>query len=105
MNLKKLRQDNNLTQEDVGKIIGKTASAYGYYETCRNEPDLKTILKLADYYNVSLDYLCGRQYNNNVGYIPDEKKNTVQKLVSLNETEFIRADAYIDALIDGQNKK
>lgn len=87
MNLKKLRQQENLTQEQVAKIINKTAVAYGYYESGRNEPDLKTLQKLADFYEVSLDYLCGRQYNNQIGYIPNDKRNLIKEILDLNEIE------------------
>ena len=87
MNLKKLRQEENLTQEDVAKIINKSAVAYGYYESGRNEPDLKTLCKLADFYKVSIDYIIGRQYNNQVGYIPDNRKELVKEIIELSDAD------------------
>ncbi|MBQ7327335.1 MAG: helix-turn-helix transcriptional regulator [Clostridia bacterium] len=60
-NLKKLRLERNLTQEDVSKIINKSAVAYGYYESGRSEPPIDLLLKLADFFGCSVDYLIGHQ--------------------------------------------
>ena len=57
MKLKKLRLDNNFTQEEIAKIINKSAVAYGYYESGRNEPDLQTLIKLADLYQITKLFL------------------------------------------------
>lgn len=60
--LKEKRKKANLTQEEVSKILGVSRSTYAYYETGKNEPDLKTLTKLADLFETSIDYLAGR-YN------------------------------------------
>ena len=60
--LKEKRKRANLTQEKVAQILGISRSTYAYYETGKNEPDLKALIKLADLYETSIDYLTGR-YN------------------------------------------
>lgn len=60
--LKEKRKKANMTQEQVSKILGVSRSTYGYYETGKNEPDLKTLTKIADLFETSIDYLAGR-YN------------------------------------------
>ena len=40
------------------------------------------------------------KYCNNVGYIPDEKKEAVKKLLALEDVKFEKVDSYIDALLD-----
>lgn len=55
--LKHLRKERNLLQKDIADFLNVSKSAYGYYEQGRNEPDIRTILKLADLYQVSTDYL------------------------------------------------
>lgn len=55
--LKALRKENNYLQKDLADFLSISKSAYGYYEQGRNEPDIQTILKLAEFYNVSTDYL------------------------------------------------
>lgn len=58
--LKELRQRRELSQIIVAAELGIARSTYACYESGRNEPDIHTIIKFADYYNVSIDYLVGR---------------------------------------------
>ncbi|HAC1783246.1 TPA_asm: helix-turn-helix domain-containing protein [Listeria monocytogenes] len=61
--LKQLRKNNNKTQEDISKILGISRGAYSHIENGRNEPDMETIVKLANIFGVSTDYLLGRSNN------------------------------------------
>lgn len=58
--LYELRTRANKTQGEIAKEIGVARTTYACYESGQNEPDLKTLLKIADLYKVSLDYLAGR---------------------------------------------
>ncbi len=58
--LKELRIRENLSQEIIALDLNIARSTYSCYETGKNEPDICTLVKLADYYKVSLDYLAGR---------------------------------------------
>ena len=58
--LYQLRNKNLKTQLEVAHAIDVARTTYAGYETGQNEPDLKTLVKLADLYGVSLDYLAGR---------------------------------------------
>lgn len=62
MNLKQLRTAKNMTQADVGKLLNITPATYNGYEKEKYEPTIKTLCTLADFYNVSLDYLIGREF-------------------------------------------
>ncbi|MBZ5482413.1 helix-turn-helix transcriptional regulator [Bacillus sp. T_4] len=57
--LKKLRDKH--TQEDIAQYLGISRSRYSHYENERSEPDNKTLNKLADFFDVSTDYLLGRE--------------------------------------------
>ncbi|MCD8295789.1 MAG: helix-turn-helix domain-containing protein [Clostridia bacterium] len=61
--LKSLRKARGLKQEDVATFLGITKSAYGNYELGQREPSLASLVKLADYFNVSVDYLLERTSN------------------------------------------
>jgi transcriptional regulator with XRE-family HTH domain len=61
--IKQLRQDRNITQQELGKIINKSRSTIAGYETKRKEPDYETLKKIAEYFNVSTDYLLENTYN------------------------------------------
>jgi transcriptional regulator with XRE-family HTH domain len=58
--LKILRENKELLQKDVALAIGVSDRTIGMYEQERREPDLETLNKLADYFNVTSDYLLGR---------------------------------------------
>ncbi|MGI6562439.1 MAG: helix-turn-helix domain-containing protein [Clostridia bacterium] len=58
--LKLLREEKGLKQLDIAQMLGVSRTTYTQYETGKSEPDLTTVAKLADYFNVSLDYLLGR---------------------------------------------
>lgn|SRR5690606_10960250 len=58
--LKKLRKEKGITQEELGKILGVTTSMVGMYETNARKPSYEVLLKMADYFGVSTDYLLGK---------------------------------------------
>ena len=57
--LMKLREERNLTKTYMGKLIGITRQAYSKYEEGKSEPDMKTIAKLASFFEVNAEYLMG----------------------------------------------
>lgn len=59
-NLTMIRKRKNLLQKDVAKAVGITATALSAYEKGQREPSLSVVFKLAEYYGVSMDRLCGR---------------------------------------------
>ena len=56
-NLIKLRKERKLTQKEVADMLGVATSTYSYWETDKNEPDIHSLKLLADYFNVTIDYL------------------------------------------------
>ncbi|OIX13313.1 helix-turn-helix domain-containing protein [Bacillus thuringiensis] len=56
------RKKNKLTQNDVAYRLNVVRSTYTNWEAGRSEPDVSTLIKLSDIYNVSLDNLVGRTY-------------------------------------------
>ena len=61
--IRDLREDNDLKQSDLAKHLKCTQVCYSYYEN--GQPDIPTdvLIRLADYYGVSTDYLLGRTDN------------------------------------------
>ena len=57
--IKDLREDADKTQTEVAEYLGTTAQYYGKYENGERELPFARAIKLAQYYNVSLDYLAG----------------------------------------------
>lgn len=103
MKLKELRKSKSKTQQEFANNFGIPLRTYNAYENGEYEPNINTLIKFADYYNVSLDYLCGRVWNNQIGYIPDDKKDLVNLALKLNETNTIMAIGYVSGLLANQN--
>lgn len=61
--LKKLRLDKKITQEELGKKVNVTKVSICGYENGNRNPDTETLRFLADYFNISVDYLLGRTDN------------------------------------------
>ncbi len=61
--LKYLRESLLLTQKQVADILFISQRTYSYYETQEHDIPTATLIKLADFYNVSVDYILGRTDN------------------------------------------
>ena len=71
--LRSVREQRNLSQKQVADYLGITSQAYGYYERGERNPGSDNLRKLANYFDVSVDYLLGRdqgQNQTNNRYIP-----------------------------------
>ncbi|QYN57001.1 helix-turn-helix transcriptional regulator [Lactobacillus panisapium] len=82
-----LRKNKNLSQAELAKIINIGTSTLGMYETGKREPNNEMLSRIADYFNVTTDYLLGRAISSDDklawqdlgmaygGHIPDELKD------------------------------
>ena len=57
--MRNLREDNDLTQKEAGKIINKSQQGYSHIEEGRAELKIEDLVKLCQFYGVSADYLIG----------------------------------------------
>lgn len=58
--IRDLREDQNLTQKQIAAILGMSQTGYSKYETGENDIPTPVLIKLADYYKTSTDYILGR---------------------------------------------
>ena len=63
--IKDLREDHDLSQTSISKMLNISQVAYSYYELEKREIPLNLLCKLADFYNTSVDYLLYRTNNIN----------------------------------------
>ena len=61
LRIRDLREDKGLTQKQISEYLMCDQSLYSKYERGEREIPLSLIVKLADYYDVSIDYLVGRR--------------------------------------------
>lgn len=57
--LRELREDRDLKQSDIAKVLSTTQQVYSRYENGQNEMPVRHIITLCRYYNVSADYVLG----------------------------------------------
>jgi len=55
--IRDLREDNDLTQHQIATLLNISQSTYSRYENSELEIPIQTLIKLANYYNTSIDYL------------------------------------------------
>lgn len=58
--IRDLREDHDLTQTDLAKILNCSQRSYSYYESGGHDIPTQTLIAIADYYDVSVDYILGR---------------------------------------------
>ena len=71
--LRELRENKDLYQRDIAKVLNMSQTGYSQYETETNDIPTDILKKLADYYGVSIDYIL---------YRTDERKPYTKSLVS-----------------------
>ena len=80
--LKQLREEKEVMQKEIAAYLNISASAYGFYEQGKRTPTPEILSKLASYFNVTTDYLLGRDTtSNNVNDIElnDKDKKDIEK--------------------------
>ena len=58
--IRDLREDRDLTQKQVAQMLGMSQTGYSKYETGENDIPTAVLIKLADFYQTTTDYLLGR---------------------------------------------
>lgn len=61
--IRDLREDRDLNQTQVATVLGMSQTGYSKYETGENDVSSQILVKLADFYDVSVDYILGRTDN------------------------------------------
>ncbi len=93
-NIKKLREEYNLTQKDIGELLSKSQQSISRLEKGQRDIDIYELCILADHFNVSTDYILGRTKNKNTPDVASafetiliENYSTLKELRNLNLTE------------------
>ena len=102
-NIKFLRQQNKLTQEDIANVVGKARSLISAWESDDRDITTEDIIKLSNYFNVSMDDLVGKDlqmneqnhhfdelevlFNKNKDILTDDDKETIKFLIEKRKRE------------------
>lgn len=100
--LKQLRLERGLLQSDIAKVIKKSERIVGFYETGERDMNTETLSTLADFFNVSIDYLLGK---NDIRNIEDEFKTIYSKEIEGLTEEEIKEALEFYKVIKNRRKK
>ena len=81
--LAELRQDKGLTQKQLGRVLSVSTGTISNYENGVHYPDLEKLVQLADYFQVSTDYLLGRENSARTVHISEAKELQDERIIRL----------------------
>ncbi|EFM10073.1 transcriptional regulator, XRE family [Paenibacillus curdlanolyticus YK9] len=90
--LKELREQRNMTQQDVAIAVNKSRTDIAGYETKGTSPNIETVRRLADLFKVSIDYMFGRTNDPYQLFTREEDMSPEQKNVIYRIAELIKND-------------
>lgn len=109
MRLKELREESKLTQKEVADAVGGTQSNLAKWEKEKIQPAADMVIKLADFFGVSTDYLLGRSddFGNiilptgspTVPALSDDERQLLELYSRMTHQQKIRAVAYCEGLL------
>lgn len=94
-NLKSLRESRKITQSQLGEYLGAKKSAISLWESGKRQPDQETLVRIATYFDVTVDYLLGREEQSS---IPQEKAPADLRAEAKKILESMSDDEYEAAL-------
>lgn len=107
-NIREIRKKCGLTQKELADRIGASESAISMYESGKRQPDYETLLRISDYFGVSVDYLLGnetiRRYDPELEELLEELKTRPEMRMLFNlasnatKEDVLRAVRIIEAL-------
>ena len=101
MKIKELRTKMKLSQYEVAKKLDIPQTTFYNYETERNDPSIKTLIKMADFFNVSIDELIGREADTiNLKYLNENEAYLIRKILKMNDMELVKTRAYVTGLTE-----
>lgn len=85
--IKKLREEEGINQTELAKRISTTRAAVNAWEAGINQPRLESLLNLSDYFNVTIDYIAGRDEPEAIiiEHLTSEQKRLLRHLVRMLE--------------------
>lgn len=101
MKIKELRTKLGISQREVSEKLGIPQTTLFSYETQGSSPNIETIIKLADFYNVSIDELVGRETDTiNLKYLNESESYLIKKILKMNQLELAKTKAYVTGLME-----
>ena len=104
-NLKALRIKNGISQQALAEKLGISQQSVNKYENHKIEPDISTLVAMADYFDVTVDYLIGRTTEDGKRLSKSDADELTEKYMLLKTSEKTCVNVLIDTFIKQKNKK
>lgn len=108
LELKKLRLENGLKRSEFARLIGIHQNTIANYENGVCEAPYDILIKFADFFDISIDELLGREKleinKSNNALLTKQEKTILSKYRSLSDNNRTRLEDYLDILIKAENK-
>ena len=107
MNIKKLRIEAGKSQQEMAKILNLSQTGYSAYEIGKSEPNVDTLIKLADYFGTTIDNIVGHE----VSYLIDRSQfsetqlNIIDTIKKLPEDTCRRIEAYVMGALMAEDER
>lgn len=113
MRLKEMREERHLTQNEVAQQIQTSQTNIGRWEKGLNEPTASFLVRLADFFNCSVDYLLGREddFGNVVvqtekpAPLPQDEQELLETYRKLDNLNKIHVSIYAEVRLEEQKKE
>ena len=98
-----LRKQKKVTQQDVADYLDISRQAYSNYETGKRSPDIEILIKLSDFFSVSIDYLVGKEKKPPSESQIDPMKDELWKKIShLDDIDTNKVDGFVSGLLSAE---
>jgi transcriptional regulator with XRE-family HTH domain len=100
LKLKELRLLAGKTQNQVASAMGLTQTGYNGYEQGRRMPNIEMVVKLAEYFDVTVDELLGKKVDSNlkIKKLSQTQRDLINQIKGLNDNQCERVKGYIDGI-------
>lgn len=104
-NLKKLRQKSGISQQALAERLGISQQSINKYENHKIEPDISTLIAMADFFETTIDYLVGRTTQEGKQKKMQSSEQFLEKYQKLDENERTCVNLIVNTFYDQKNKK
>lgn len=104
-NIKKLREENNMTQQQLADKINATQQAICKYESGKSIPSVDMLERIADYFNTSMDYVVGKSQSKDVKYMIDSMefsgndRDFIKRYLTLNDKDKKYLSIFLNSML------
>lgn len=99
--LKELRKEQKVKPDEIARLLSISLQAYYKYENDINEPNIENLMKLANFYHISIDALVGNKTNLiNLDVLEPERKEAVESILKMTNSQLGRVSAFIKGMIE-----